>query len=104
MSAQTQFQSSDKADVNLNGVGEYGTLGEMSGGIGVRGGAALTANILSSSFRLVSANGEVSKSGYHYAIYLPQRTVFTYARLSGDYLPSLNLAHYETAKKQTPCL
>ncbi|MHC4956190.1 MAG: prepilin-type N-terminal cleavage/methylation domain-containing protein, partial [Planctomycetota bacterium] len=32
ISAQAQFQSTARADENNNGVGEYGTFGEMSGG------------------------------------------------------------------------
>ncbi len=41
ISAQAQFQSTARADVNNNGVGEYGSFGELSGSVGVRGGAVL---------------------------------------------------------------
>lgn len=71
ISAESQFQTTAKADENNNGVGEYGTFAEMSGGVGVRGGATLQPSVLSTAFRSVNANGEVSRSGYLYAIYLP---------------------------------
>ncbi len=71
ISAEAQFQTTARADENNNGVGEYGTFGEMSGGQGVRGGANLQPPVLSTAFRMVSANGEVSRSGYMYAVYLP---------------------------------
>ena len=43
----------------------------MSAAVGVRGGAVLSPPVLSTSFRSVSADGEVGRSGYLYAIYLP---------------------------------
>ena len=71
ISAQAQFQSTSRADQNVNGVGEYGTFGEMSGNNGVRGNATLNPPVLSTAFRSVSATGTVSRSGYLYRIYLP---------------------------------
>jgi len=71
ISAQAQFQSTSRADENVNGVGEYGTFAEMSGAVGVRGGAVLNPPVLSTAFRAVNANGQVSRSGYLYSIYLP---------------------------------
>ena len=71
ISAQAQFQSTSRADVNNNGVGEYGTFGEMSGNNGVRGGNTLQPPVLSTAFRTVSANGTVSRSGYIFQIWLP---------------------------------
>jgi len=71
ISAQAQFQSTARADENNNGVGEYGTFGEMSGGVGVRGGAVINPAVLSTAFRVVSADGEVTRSGYIFAMYLP---------------------------------
>jgi len=72
ISAQSQFQTTARADENVNGVGEYGTFGEMSGSVGVRGAAnpVLSPPVLSTAFRSVTANGEVSRSGYLYAIFL----------------------------------
>jgi len=71
ISAQAQFQSTSRADVNNNGVGEYGTFGEMSGNNAVRGGSTLNPPVLSTAFRSVSAAGTVSRSGYIFRIYLP---------------------------------
>jgi prepilin-type N-terminal cleavage/methylation domain-containing protein len=79
ISAESQFQTTARADDNNNGVGEYGTFGEMSGAMGVRGGAVLNPPVLSTAFRTVNGNGEVSRSGYLFSMYLPDAT--------GDGLP-----------------
>jgi prepilin-type N-terminal cleavage/methylation domain-containing protein len=71
ISGQSQFQTTARADENNNGIGEYGTFGEMSGGVGVRGAALLNPTVLSTAFRTVNANGEVARSGYLFAMYLP---------------------------------
>ena len=71
ISAQAQFQSTARADVNNNGVGEYGSFGEMSGNNGVRGANTLNPPVLSTAFRTVSAAGTVSRSGYIFQIWLP---------------------------------
>ncbi|MEE8104084.1 MAG: DUF2950 family protein [Planctomycetota bacterium] len=71
ISAQAQFQATARADENLNGIGEYGFFTEMSGGIGVRGGATLNPPVLSTAFRTADANGVVSRSGYLFIIGLP---------------------------------
>jgi len=74
ISAQAQFQTTARADENNNGVGEYGTFAEMSGATGVRAGAVLNPPVLSTAFRAVNANGEVSRSGYLFAMWLPDGT------------------------------
>ena len=56
ISAQSQFQSTSRADENNNGVGEYGSFGEMSGAQGVRGAALLNPPVLSTAFRAVNAS------------------------------------------------
>ena len=81
ISAESQFQTTARADENNNGVGEYGTFGEMSGSIGVRGNAILNPPVLSTAFRTVNANGEVSRSGYLFSMYLPDA--------AGDGLPEV---------------
>ncbi|MHC4849651.1 MAG: hypothetical protein ACYTEG_14515, partial [Planctomycetota bacterium] len=68
-SAQAQFQACAKADANSNGTGEYGTFGELSGAVEVRGGAKLNPPVLSTVFRKVDG-GVVTRSGYHFKIYL----------------------------------
>ena len=74
VSAQAQFQVTGRADENFNGIGEYGYLPELSGAIGVRGGAVLVPAVLSTAFRRADANGVVTRSGYLYIIHLPDAT------------------------------
>lgn len=69
--AQAQFLRSAKADEDGDGTGEFGTFGELSGAVGVRGGFLKSPTDLTASMRNVSASGEVSKSGYLYRMYLP---------------------------------
>jgi len=85
ISAQAQFQSTSRADVNNNGVGEYGTFGEMSGAKGVRNvtGTVLNPPVLSTAFRAVSATATVSRSGYIFAMYLPGVAGVGVAELAG---------------------
>jgi prepilin-type N-terminal cleavage/methylation domain-containing protein len=83
ISAESQFQTTARADENNNGVGEYGTFGEMSGSIGVRGNAILNPPVLSTAFRTVNANGEVSRSGYLFAMYLPDAAGDGLAEVAG---------------------
>ncbi|MHC4338857.1 MAG: prepilin-type N-terminal cleavage/methylation domain-containing protein [Planctomycetota bacterium] len=51
VSAQAMFQSRVLADTDLDGTGEFGTLSELSGGVGVRGGVMVRPAVLSSGFR-----------------------------------------------------
>jgi len=83
ISAQSQFQTTARADGNVNGVGEYGTFGELSSAVGVRGGAVLTPPVLSTSFRSVNGNGEVPREGYQFAIYLPDAAGDGLAEVAG---------------------
>jgi len=71
ISAQSQFQSTARADEDGNGVGEYGSFGEMSGAVGVRDGEPLNPPVLSRAFKKVE-HGYVERSGYRYRMYLPQ--------------------------------
>ena len=71
ISAQSQFQTTARADDNNNGVGEYGTFAELAGGLGVRGNAVLNPPVLSTAFRTVNGTGEVSRSGYVFQMFLP---------------------------------
>lgn len=71
VSAQAQFQCTARADEDKDGVGEYGSFGELSGAIGVRDGQALNPPVLSTAFRKVE-NGRVERNGYLFQIYLPQ--------------------------------
>ncbi len=69
--AQAQFLRSGKADEDFDGAGEHGSLGELSGCVGVRGGQAKVPTDLTASMRNVTPNGEIAKSGYFFRIYLP---------------------------------
>src|SRR5262245_42440657 len=70
-SAQAQFQQSAKADEDADGTGEYGGFIEMSGAAAGRMAAVLVPPVLSGSFRVLNANGEVSRSGYFFTMFLP---------------------------------
>jgi hypothetical protein len=73
-SAQAQFQATAKADVDSDGTGEFGSFVELSGAKEVRGMrnfGRLNPPVLSGAFRNPSGRGVVSRSGYHFVIYLP---------------------------------
>jgi prepilin-type N-terminal cleavage/methylation domain-containing protein len=83
-SAQAQIQSSASIDCDSDGGGEYAYLGELSGQVLMRidGGAGaaivgaagvdlLSPAVLSSAFGQIDANGVVSRSGYCFAVFLP---------------------------------
>jgi prepilin-type N-terminal cleavage/methylation domain-containing protein len=71
ISAQAQFQQSGKADTDDDGTGEYGGFIELSGAAPGRMAAVLVPAVLSGSFKVLNANGEVSRSGYFFRMYLP---------------------------------
>ena len=78
-SSQAQFQASSKADADKDGAGEFGMFRELSGGVAVRtaadgsatGGSVMNPPVLSGAFRTLNGNGEVSRSGYLYKMFLP---------------------------------
>ena len=70
-SSQSQLQASGAIDVDGDGAGEYGFFGELSGGAQLRGTTVnLNPPVLSAAFRTV-ANSVVTRSGYYFAIFLP---------------------------------
>src|SRR5687768_9193005 len=71
VSAQAQFQQSAKADTDGDGTGEYGGFVELSGAAAGRMAAILNPPVLSGAFRVLNANGQVSRSGYFFRMYLP---------------------------------
>ena len=71
ISAQAQFQQSAKADTDNDGTGEYGGFVELSGGGAGRMAAVLSPPVLSGAFRVLSATGTVSRSGYFFRMWLP---------------------------------
>jgi hypothetical protein len=68
--AQSQFWRGAYADEDGDGQGEYGTFGEISGAVGVRGGTHKAATELL-SIAGVSADGEARSGGYVFRMYLP---------------------------------
>ncbi|MGQ0612751.1 MAG: DUF2950 family protein [Planctomycetaceae bacterium] len=71
LSSQATFQKSGAADVDRDGLGEYGTLAEMAGAVGVRGGAPVSTATLSGSFSSINAQGQATRHGYQYRLFLP---------------------------------
>ncbi len=73
--SQLDFQTRREADMNVNGIGEFGTFGEMSGNVPVRAGNGgtkfMSPEVINASFRAISPIGEMFRSGYHYRVYLP---------------------------------
>jgi type II secretory pathway pseudopilin PulG len=73
--AQMGFLTRKLADEDQDGTGEFATLGELSGGVPIRAAFGGTDVInppeLATSFRALSALGELTKQGYIYRLYLP---------------------------------
>lgn len=71
-SSQAQFEASGVADLDHDGVGEFGWFRELSGATVVRGSSArLDPPVLSGVFRTLNAAGEVSRAGYFFRMWLP---------------------------------
>jgi prepilin-type N-terminal cleavage/methylation domain-containing protein len=71
-SAEMQFKTMNLVDADGNSASEYGTLGEMSGAVMLRGtGVTLNPNLLSLHLGNVDADGHVGKHGYLFALFLP---------------------------------
>jgi prepilin-type N-terminal cleavage/methylation domain-containing protein len=88
ISAQAQFQTRGLADTDFDGLGEFGTFGELSGGVGVRGGTTMHPTVLASSFRAINANGEVARHGYLYRLFLPDPGGAGLAEVAGGGAPA----------------
>lgn len=83
--AQAMVQAMGIIDSDNDGIGEYGFLGELSGGVPVRvagpansvaiGSEVIEPAILSPSFQSVQPGGVVERLGYLYRVYLPTETV-----------------------------
>lgn len=75
-SAQAQFQASSKADVDLDGTGEFGGFRELSASWDVRNNAQVgkvLPPVLSAGFRAAAPGtaGGFARSGYIYRMLLP---------------------------------
>ena len=73
--AQVHFSNAKAADVDQNGIGEFGTFAELAGSIDVRdlmgGTRRLHPAMISPAFRAVTGFGELQRGGYLFRIYLP---------------------------------
>ncbi len=71
---QAIFRQQAEVDQNGNGLGEYGLLGEMAGEIALRPATARTAQpaYIAPHYKTAGSagNGNATRSGYHYRIYL----------------------------------
>jgi hypothetical protein len=80
VSAQMRFQRGPSMDEDLDGRGEYGSIGELSGlvnlvrnGVGV--GAPLNPPQLPVVFQAIGVTGHAAVSGYMYVVYLPDSAI-----------------------------
>jgi prepilin-type N-terminal cleavage/methylation domain-containing protein len=76
--AQTQFQAMKAVDFDVDGVGEFGLLRELTGFVGLRTastaatvGNRLDPPLLPSSFTGYASDTEVARSGYLFHLFLP---------------------------------
>ncbi|MEZ6037580.1 MAG: type II secretion system protein [Planctomycetota bacterium] len=70
--AQAQFITTSVLDTDGNGIGEYGTFGELGALEPLRGGTTpIGRNLLSASVAKVEPTGWASHHGFHFAMYLP---------------------------------
>ena len=71
--SQAQFQSQCIVDQDADGVGEFGTLGELAGTSPCRvSGQQMNATpFIAAILGVCDQNGVAQKSGYHFVVYLP---------------------------------
>jgi len=93
VSAQSQLQSQGAIDVDLDGIGEHGWFGEMAGSANLRDntgplmGPVLNPPVLSGSLGNVNPQGHVNKSGYLFAMFLPDVNGAPQAEVGGGGSP-----------------
>ncbi len=103
-SAQAQFQAAARVDVDGDGSGEFGFFREMTGAYGLRkqadGGAVgppIDIPVLARVFRHVERDGETSRAGYVFRIFLPGRDGAAVAeRPTGAFAEATDTALAET--------
>lgn len=73
--SQLMFRSTDLDDIDGDGQGEFGFLGELSGITPLRDtGLRLQPPILNPAFGQISATGTTSRNGYIFRLFLPDAT------------------------------
>jgi len=82
-SVMAQVQASGKIDCDADGIGEYGTILELTGSVPLRTGnhggsgdfssqgATLAPALMTPRMNNVDANGMATMNGYHYRVFLP---------------------------------
>ena len=94
VSAQSQVQSQGAIDQDLDGIGEHGWFAEMAGALNMRDdqgantGPLLNPPVLSGSLGNVNPQGHVNKSGYLFALYLPDANGAPLAEQGGGGSPT----------------
>jgi prepilin-type N-terminal cleavage/methylation domain-containing protein len=78
IASESQFQQGARVDEDIDGVGEYGGFIDMSGGVVHRVGPVnasptqtLVPSVLNQSFQTLNANGEATRTGYFFKVFLP---------------------------------
>jgi hypothetical protein len=70
-SAEAQFQAAGVLDLDQDGMGEYGTLGELTGTAKLRGSNEVLVPAVLPGRPAPDAKGIWTRSGYHFSVYLP---------------------------------
>jgi hypothetical protein len=70
VSAEAQLQASSLIDEDQDGVGEYGGFAEMSGASRGRMARPLVPPVLSPAFRVLDDEGEVTRNGYCFRVFI----------------------------------
>jgi hypothetical protein len=70
-SSEREFRRGAHVDMDGDGVGEFGTLAELSGAVPLPDGHVLNPPVLSGAFRSVDLDGSVPRSGYRIRVFLP---------------------------------
>ena len=72
--SQELFRFRTHVDEDNDGTGEYGGLVEMAGTQVGRAASAIVPPVLSPALGVLNATGQASRSGYLYAVFLPDAT------------------------------
>ena len=70
VTVQAQFKQTNKLDVDGDGNAEYGGFVELSGAGAGRMAAPAAPGMISRAFGRLNANSEVTRSGYHFRLFL----------------------------------
>ncbi|MEO0478588.1 MAG: type II secretion system protein [Planctomycetota bacterium] len=85
LSAQAAFQGAGAVDQDGDGLSEFGTLRELTGGVDLPGtGDRVRPPYLPRSVGNVDAQGRILKSGYYFQLYLPDATGLGIADITGS--------------------